>query len=48
MRVVLAEDDLLLREGLALLLERSAFDVVGRPVMAENFSLSSAIQGPTW
>jgi DNA-binding NarL/FixJ family response regulator len=29
-RVVLAEDDLLLREGLALLLERSDFDVVGQ------------------
>jgi serine/threonine-protein kinase PknK len=29
-RVVLAEDDLLLREGLASLLERSGFDVVGQ------------------
>ena len=29
-RVVLAEDDLLLREGLASLLERSDFDVVGQ------------------
>jgi DNA-binding NarL/FixJ family response regulator len=29
-RVVLAEDDVLLREGLASLLERSGFDVVGR------------------
>jgi len=29
-RVVLAEDDVLLREGLASLLERSAFDVVGQ------------------
>ena len=30
MRVILAEDDLLLREGLASLLERSGFDVVGQ------------------
>jgi DNA-binding NarL/FixJ family response regulator len=30
MRVVLADDDLLLREGLASLLERSGFDVVGK------------------
>jgi DNA-binding NarL/FixJ family response regulator len=29
-RVVLAEDDVLLREGLASLLERAGFDVVGR------------------
>jgi DNA-binding NarL/FixJ family response regulator len=29
-RVVLAEDDLLLREGLASLLERSGFDVIGQ------------------
>ena len=29
-RVVLAEDDILLREGLASLLQRSAFDVVGQ------------------
>ncbi len=30
LRVVLAEDDVLLREGLASLLERSGFDVVGQ------------------
>ena len=30
MRVVLAEDDVLLREGLASLLDRSGFDVVGQ------------------
>jgi DNA-binding NarL/FixJ family response regulator len=30
MRIVLAEDDVLLREGLASLLERSGFDVVGQ------------------
>jgi DNA-binding NarL/FixJ family response regulator len=30
MRVVLAEDDMLLREGLASLLERSGFEVVGQ------------------
>src|SRR4051812_40043033 len=29
-RIVLADDDVLLREGLASLLERSQFDVVGR------------------
>jgi DNA-binding NarL/FixJ family response regulator len=29
-RVVLAEDDVLLREGLASLLERSGYDVVGQ------------------
>jgi serine/threonine-protein kinase PknK len=29
-RVVLAEDDVLLREGLAVLLERSSFDVIGQ------------------
>jgi len=30
MRVVLADDDVLLREGLASLLERSGFQVVGQ------------------
>ena len=30
MRVVLADDDVLLREGLASLLERPGFEVVGR------------------
>jgi DNA-binding NarL/FixJ family response regulator len=30
MRVLLAEDDVLLREGLASLLERSGFEVVGQ------------------
>jgi DNA-binding NarL/FixJ family response regulator len=30
MRVVLAEDDVLLREGLASLLDRSGFQVVGQ------------------
>src|ERR1700676_4379774 len=30
LRVVVAEDDLLLREGLASLLDRSGFDVVGQ------------------
>jgi DNA-binding NarL/FixJ family response regulator len=33
-RVVLADDDVLLREGLASLLERSGFDVVGQCVAA--------------
>jgi DNA-binding NarL/FixJ family response regulator len=31
-RVVLADDDVLLREGLASLLERSGYEVVGRAV----------------
>ncbi len=30
MRIVLAEDELLLREGMASLLERSGFEVVGQ------------------
>jgi serine/threonine-protein kinase PknK len=30
LRVLLAEDDVLLREGLASLLERSGYDVVGQ------------------
>jgi serine/threonine-protein kinase PknK len=38
LRVVLAEDDVLLREGLASLLERSGFDVAGRPVTARGCS----------
>jgi DNA-binding NarL/FixJ family response regulator len=36
MRVVLAEDDVLLREGLASLLERSGFEVTGRAGDAEQ------------
>jgi DNA-binding NarL/FixJ family response regulator len=36
-RVVLAEDDVLLREGLASVLERFGFDVVGRCGNAEDF-----------
>src|ERR1700710_2829547 len=35
-RVVVAEDDVLLREGLASLLESSGFDVVGRAGDAEQ------------
>jgi DNA-binding NarL/FixJ family response regulator len=35
-RVVLADDDVLLREGLASLLERSGFDVVGQAGDADN------------
>jgi DNA-binding NarL/FixJ family response regulator len=30
LRVILAEDDVLLREGLASLLERSGFEIVGQ------------------
>jgi len=35
-RVVLADDDVLLREGVASLLERSGFDVVGQAADAEQ------------
>ena len=37
-RVLLAEDDVLLREGLASLLERSGFEVVG-PVSYTHLTL---------
>ncbi|MDT4894492.1 MAG: hypothetical protein QOE97_3527 [Pseudonocardiales bacterium] len=36
LRVVLAEDDVLLREGMASLLERSGFDVIGRAGNADE------------
>ena len=39
MRVVIAEDSLLLREGLAQLLERAGFDVVGQAGNAEELLL---------
>ena len=37
-RVVLADDEVLLREGLASLLERSGYDVVGRAADAEELT----------
>jgi DNA-binding NarL/FixJ family response regulator len=39
LRVVLAEDDVLLREGLASLLERSGFEIVGQAGDAEELLL---------
>ena len=42
LRVALAEDDVLLREGLASLFERSGFAVVGQAATVRNFSRWSA------
>ena len=44
-RVVIADDDVLLREGLASLLERSGFDVVGQAGGGMSCSSSSASAG---
>jgi DNA-binding NarL/FixJ family response regulator len=46
MRVVLAEDDVLLREGLASLLERSGFEVTGRAGDAEQLLALVRDQAP--
>jgi DNA-binding NarL/FixJ family response regulator len=46
MRVVLAEDDVLLREGLASLLERSGFEVAGRAGDAEQLLALVRAQAP--
>jgi DNA-binding NarL/FixJ family response regulator len=46
MRVVLAEDDVLLREGLASLLERSGFEVTGRAGDAEQLLALARDQTP--
>jgi DNA-binding NarL/FixJ family response regulator len=46
MRVVLAEDDVLLREGLASLLERSGFEVAGRAGDAEQLLALVRDQAP--
>jgi len=43
LRVVLAEDDILLREGIASLLQRSGFDVVGQ--VADAAALLSLVRG---
>jgi DNA-binding NarL/FixJ family response regulator len=48
LRVVLAEDDVLLREGLASLLERSGYEVVGRRVMADSSLRWPGRPSPTW
>jgi DNA-binding NarL/FixJ family response regulator len=45
-RVVLAEDDVLLREGLASLLERSGFEVVGQAGDAAGLLALVATQAP--
>jgi DNA-binding NarL/FixJ family response regulator len=47
-RVVLAEDDVLLREGLASLLGGSGYEVVGRRVTARSCLLWPGRPGPTW
>src|ERR1700738_3554303 len=44
-RVVLADDDVLLREGLASLLERSGFDVVGQA--GDGVGLLSLVRSTT-
>ena len=43
-RVALADDDVLLREGLASLLERSGFDVVGQCAGLTGMSVSHAAE----
>ena len=48
MRVILAEDDVLLREGLASLLERSGLEVVGQA--GDGAQLLALVRDtcPTW
>jgi serine/threonine-protein kinase PknK len=46
LRVVLAEDDVLLREGLASLLERSGYDVVGQAGDGEELLALARETGP--
>ena len=49
LRVVLAEDDVLLREGLASLLERSGFEVVGQAGdSAQLLTLVQRARRPPW
>ena len=47
-RVVLAEDDVLLREGLASLLERSGYEVVGQAATAHSCLRWPGRPAPTW
>ena len=47
-RVVLAEDDVLLREGLASLLDRSGYEVVGQAADGSSCLRWPARPGPTW
>jgi hypothetical protein len=48
LRVVLAEDDVLLREGLASLLDGSVFEVRGQAATVRNCSRWSATRLRTW
>jgi serine/threonine-protein kinase PknK len=45
-RVIIADDDVLLREGLASLLDRSGFSVVGQAGDAEQLLQLTAVLGP--
>jgi Response regulator containing CheY-like receiver domain and AraC-type DNA-binding domain len=47
-RVVLAEDDVLLREGLASLLDRSGYEVVGQAGDGTQLLALARRPGPTW
>ena len=48
LRVVLAEDDVLLREGLASLLERSGYEVAGQAGDGTQLLTLARETGPTW
>ena len=47
-RVVLAEDDVLLREGLASLLESSGYEVVGQAGDGTQLLALAREPSPTW
>jgi serine/threonine-protein kinase PknK len=47
-RVVLAEDDVLLREGLASLLERCGYEVAGQAGDGPQLLALARETGPTW
>src|SRR3954464_298395 len=46
MRIVLADDTMLLREGVALLLAEAGFDVVGQAENAETLVQSAGVHNP--
>lgn len=49
LRVVLADDDVLLRESLASLLQQSGFEVVGRAVTGRGYwSRSASSRRTSW
>jgi hypothetical protein len=48
LRVVVAEDDVLLRESLASLFEDAGFDVVGQAATVTSCSRWSATRRPIW